>query len=233
MSHHRHLAFQVAGAFSPSWRLSLVFYAGRELWKRAPRKQRPLRNNYLIKGEINMRTKLSFVVGAMGLMLAAALPMLAHHSFAAEFDSKTPLKLRGTVTKMEWINPHAWIWIDVKDADGKVTNWGGRVPARPQHAFPARLYKDLDCGRHRDSGGRISRQGRLESRQRPRRDAAGWTQAVLGHLESGRPDRQAVRLSMITPLRRSRSCRCANAGVVHATVRAVLPDQQSPSSSPS
>ena len=60
----------------------------------------------------------------MGLMMAAALPVLAHHSFAAEFDSKTPLKLQGTVTKMEWINPHSWIWIDVKDADGKVTNWG-------------------------------------------------------------------------------------------------------------
>jgi len=71
-----------------------------------------------------MRTRLSLAVGAMGLMLAAALPMLAHHSFAAEFDSKTPLKLRGTVTKMEWINPHAWIWIDVKNDDGTTTNWG-------------------------------------------------------------------------------------------------------------
>lgn len=47
----------------------------------------------------------------------------AHHSFAAEFDAKRPVKLRGTVTKMEWINPHSWIHIDVKTADGKVEKW--------------------------------------------------------------------------------------------------------------
>jgi hypothetical protein len=47
----------------------------------------------------------------------------AHHAFAAEFDSTKPVKLRGTVTKMDWINPHAWIHIDVKGTDGKVTKW--------------------------------------------------------------------------------------------------------------
>jgi hypothetical protein len=60
---------------------------------------------------------------AMGAVLLAAAPVWAHHAFAAEFDGKKPVKLEGTVTKMEWINPHAWIHIDVKDADGKVTNW--------------------------------------------------------------------------------------------------------------
>ncbi len=60
---------------------------------------------------------------AMGAALLAAAPLWAHHAFAAEFDGKKPVKLEGTVTKMEWINPHAWIHIDVKDADGKVTNW--------------------------------------------------------------------------------------------------------------
>lgn len=60
---------------------------------------------------------------AMGAALLAAAPAWAHHAFAAEFDGKTPVKLQGTVTKMEWINPHAWIHIDVKDKDGKVTNW--------------------------------------------------------------------------------------------------------------
>jgi hypothetical protein len=54
---------------------------------------------------------------------AAAVPVIAHHSFAAEFDAKRPVKLRGTVTKMEWINPHSWIHIDVKTADGKVEKW--------------------------------------------------------------------------------------------------------------
>ena len=69
-----------------------------------------------------MRTKLTIVIAAAGLLLSAA-PVFAHHAFAAEFDAKRPVKLRGTVTKMEWINPHAWIHIDVKGPDGKVTTW--------------------------------------------------------------------------------------------------------------
>jgi hypothetical protein len=60
---------------------------------------------------------------AAGALLAAAVPMWAHHAFAAEFDVDKPVKLKGTVTKMEWINPHAWIHIDVKGDDGKVTEW--------------------------------------------------------------------------------------------------------------
>ena len=59
-----------------------------------------------------------------GALLLAALPVQAHHSFAAEFDEKQPVTLRGTLTKMEWFNPHGWIYIDVKEPDGKVTNWG-------------------------------------------------------------------------------------------------------------
>ena len=71
-----------------------------------------------------MRSKLfSVVAGAALLMTAAAVPVIAHHSFAAEFDAKRPVKLRGTVTKMEWINPHSWIHIDVKGPDGKVEKW--------------------------------------------------------------------------------------------------------------
>ena len=60
---------------------------------------------------------------ALGALLIAAVPARAHHAFAAEFDEKKPIKLQGQVTKMEWINPHSWIHIDVKDADGKVTSW--------------------------------------------------------------------------------------------------------------
>ena len=71
-----------------------------------------------------MRTKLfSVVAGAALLVTAAAVPVVAHHSFAAEFDAKKPVKLRGTVVKMEWINPHSWIHIAVKNDDGTTSTW--------------------------------------------------------------------------------------------------------------
>jgi hypothetical protein len=69
-----------------------------------------------------MRTKLAVALAGTGLILAA-VPVWAHHAFAAEFDVNRPLKLRGTVTKMDWINPHSWIHIDVKGTDGTVVNW--------------------------------------------------------------------------------------------------------------
>jgi hypothetical protein len=67
-----------------------------------------------------MHTKL--VALFSGIALAAA-PLAAHHAFAAEFDVDKPVKVKGTVTKVEWVNPHAWIYIDVKGDDGKVVNW--------------------------------------------------------------------------------------------------------------
>ena len=70
-----------------------------------------------------MRTRLAVIVAGLGLLLSAG-PALAHHAFAAEYDAKKPIKLTGTVTKLEWLNPHTWFYIDVKDDNGKVTNWG-------------------------------------------------------------------------------------------------------------
>ena len=70
-----------------------------------------------------MRTTL--LVGTLALnVLMTVVPVWAHHAFSAIFDEKQPVSLRGMVTKVELINPHSWIWIDVKNPDGTVTNWG-------------------------------------------------------------------------------------------------------------
>jgi hypothetical protein len=72
-----------------------------------------------------MKRTMTFVgvVAAVGLLLVA-VPVKAHHSFAAAFDETKPINLQGKVTKVELVNPHSWVWIDVKGTDGATTNWG-------------------------------------------------------------------------------------------------------------
>src|SRR5579864_4767519 len=67
--------------------------------------------------------KASLLCGLAMVLGLAAVPALAHHSFAAEYDAAKPVTMTGTVTKVEWMNPHARFYIDVKDDSGKVTNW--------------------------------------------------------------------------------------------------------------
>jgi hypothetical protein len=66
---------------------------------------------------------LVFVVVGMGLAVSGA-GALAHHAFSAEFDANKPVKMTGTVTSVEWRNPHTWFYVDVSDASGNVVNWG-------------------------------------------------------------------------------------------------------------
>ena len=77
-----------------------------------------------------MKVKASVLVAVFSLM-AAAVPLLAHHSFAAEYDANKPITISGTVTKMEWMNPHARFYVDVKEADGKIAHWNFELGAIP------------------------------------------------------------------------------------------------------
>jgi hypothetical protein len=72
--------------------------------------------------EVCMR-KTGLLVAAAGILLSAVVPVRAHHAFSAEFDQSKPVKVSGEITKLEWTNPHAWIFIDVKGTDGKVVPW--------------------------------------------------------------------------------------------------------------
>lgn len=80
------------------------------------------------------------VVAAAGLgLILATASLTAHHAFSAEFDPDKPVKLEGSITKAEWVNPHAWVYIDVKGPDGKVLNWA--IEMGPPNALLRRGWK--------------------------------------------------------------------------------------------
>ena len=84
-----------------------------------------------------MRTTIASLAGAA--LLAAAAPAVAHHAFSAEFDATKPVRLRGVITKMEWINPHSWMHVDVTNEDGAVESW--MVEAGPPGALVRRGWR--------------------------------------------------------------------------------------------
>ena len=84
-----------------------------------------------------MRKTVATIVAGVGLgVLIAGAAVQAHHAFAAEFDANRPIRLRGTITKMEWINPHSWIHIDVENESGGVDSW--MIKAGPPGALVRR-----------------------------------------------------------------------------------------------
>jgi hypothetical protein len=106
-----------------------------------------------------------------GLVVAALLfaagKTTAHHSFAAEFDASKPITLTGTVTKVEWTNPHVWFYINVKDDAGKVTNWGAEMG--PPHGLQRRGWRreTLKIGEQVTVQGSLAKNGskRVNARQ--------------------------------------------------------------------
>lgn len=92
--------------------------------------------------------RLSFALlsAASGAAILTAAPVQAHHAFAAEFDAKQPIELQGVVTKAKWVNPHSWLYFDVKGPDGKVTNWGVEFGAPNALANRGLSKKDIKPG---------------------------------------------------------------------------------------
>jgi Family of unknown function (DUF6152) len=116
-----------------------------------------------------MRRHVCIQVLALIAAVLATRPAQAHHSFAAEFDDRKPIKVSGTVTKVDWQNPHIWFHVDVKGEDGKVTNWafsGGapgqlmrrgikKVSIQPGMMIMVEGFMAKD-GSHNASGGRVT-----------------------------------------------------------------------------
>jgi len=88
-----------------------------------------------------MRVRRSLIAAAVWMTLAGTVPMLAHHAFSAEFDGNRPISLRGTVVKMEWVNPHSWITMAVKNENGTTETWEVEAGA-PNAMFRRGFRKD-------------------------------------------------------------------------------------------
>jgi hypothetical protein len=89
-----------------------------------------------------MFARFLLIVVCIGLAISA--PILAHHAFSSEFDANKPIKIKGTVSRIEWINPHTWIHVDVKEPDGKITKWmveGGSPNALIRRGVTSQLLK--------------------------------------------------------------------------------------------
>ena len=136
-----------------------------------------------------MRVQFLGILIAAGLLLAGRATF-AHHSFAAEFDSNKPITLKGIVTKVEWTNPHAWIYINVKDeASGKMSNWGAEMG--PPHGLQRRGWRrdTLKIGEEVTIAGSLAKDGsrRMNARQVTLTSTGGRPGETLDAASSGSP----------------------------------------------
>ena len=105
-----------------------------------------------------MRVNRGIVLTGLSV-LAGAIPVLAHHSFAAEYDANKPIKISGVVTKMEWMNPHARFYVDVQGTDGKVVNWNFELGAIPVLLKQGWRRDSLKQGDHVSVEGSLAKDG--------------------------------------------------------------------------
>ena len=134
-----------------------------------------------------MRTTSTIVGAAIGWCALAAAPVLAHHAFAAEFDANKPVKFQGTITKMLWVNPHAWIYVDVKKPDGTVEEW--MIEAGTPNTLLRRGFTkaSLQAGTQITVDGYQSKDGSLRANGRDLTLPNGQT-LFLGSSGTGAPD---------------------------------------------
>ena len=133
---------------------------------------------------MNVRFLISALVALAALTAVSVTPARAHHSFAAEFDGSKPVTLKGTVTQIDWANPHVWFYISVKNEEGRTTRWGCEMGAPHQLQQRGWLRDTMKVGDVVTVAGALARDGSKRANARLVTTADGKT---LGAASSGDP----------------------------------------------